>query len=166
MLTFAISTKNLMSAIDILISAVSFALFFYWFQYVCLLILSSRSAPDYSGEIAGTIPLEFPGVQAKLRNGDADLDGLRRCLERDYAILVRLMERTPQFAADDRREVAMLKIHYRLMGAWFGLTRTSMRDAAAQALEEMSLVVAHLANAIGEHGDFLPSGALAGPGPD
>jgi G:T-mismatch repair DNA endonuclease (very short patch repair protein) len=164
MLTFAIGAENLMRAIDIIISATSFALFFYWFQYVCLLILSARTGQDYSGEIGSTIQLGFPEVRSKLQNGDADLDSLRRCLERDYAILVRLLKLTPHFPADDRREVAMLKIHYRIMRAWFCLTRKSMRTAATHALEEMWLVVVHLANSIGERQGALPLSVLTEAG--
>jgi hypothetical protein len=139
-----------MSATDLLISAASFVLFFYWFQYVCLLILSARTSRDYSDEIAAVNQLEFPDIQLKLRAAGADLDTLHRRLEKDYAIITDLLGRTPGFVADDRRELAMLKIHYRTMSAWFYLTRSSLRNAAAQALEEMTLVVVHLANTIGE----------------
>jgi len=139
-----------MSATDFLISAASFVLFFYWFQYVCLLILSARNSGDHSAEIAAANQLEFPDVQSKLRAAGADLDSLHRRLEKDYAIITDLLRRTPGFVADERRELAMLKIHYRTMSAWFCLTRRSLRNAAAQALEEMTLVVVYLANTIGE----------------
>ena len=138
-----------MTVIDFLISATSFVLFFYWFQYVCLLILSARSSRDYSTEIAAANQLGFPDVQVKLRSAGADLETLHRRLEKDYAIITDLLERTPGLIADDRRELAMLKIHYRTMSAWFFLTRRSLRDASAQALEEMTLVIIHLANTIG-----------------
>jgi len=139
-----------MTVIDFLISATSFVLFFYWFQYVCLLILSARSSRDYSSEIAAANQLGFPDVQVKLRSAGADLETLHRRLEKDYAIITDLLERTPGLIADDRRELAMLNIHYRTMSAWFFLTRRSLRDASAQALEEMTLVIIHLANTIGE----------------
>src|ERR1051325_1490927 len=139
-----------MTVIDFLISATSFVLFFYWFQYVCLLILSARSSRDESSEIATANQLGFPDVQVKLRSAGADLETLHRRLEKDYAIITDLLERTPGLIADDRRELAMLKIHYRTMSAWFFLTRRSLRDASAQALEEMTLVIIHLANTIGE----------------
>ena len=139
-----------MSATDFLISAASFVLFFYWFQYVCLLILSARTSRDHSGEIAAANRLGFPDIQVKLRIAGADLDTLHRRLEKDYAIITDLLRGTPGFVADDRRELAMLRIHYRTMSAWFCLTRRSLRNAAAQALEEMALVVVHLANTIGE----------------
>lgn len=139
-----------MSATDFFISAASFALFFYWFQYVCLLILSARTSHDYSSEIAAANHLGFPDVQSKLRAGAADLDSLHRRLEDDFAIITDLLKRTPGFIADERRELALLKVHYCTMSAWFFLTRRSLRNAAAQALEEMALVVVHLANTIGE----------------
>src|SRR5213079_2472888 len=130
-----------MTVIDFLISATSFVLFFYWFQYVCLLILSARTSRDYSSEIAAANHLEFPDIQVKLRSAGADLDTLHRRLEKDYAIITDLLQRTPGFIADDRRELAMLRIHYCAMSAWFYLTRRSLRDASAQALEEMTLVI-------------------------
>ena len=139
-----------MTVIDFLISATSFVLFFYWFQYVCLLILSARTSRDYSGAIAAANHLGFPDVQLKLRSAGADLDILHRRLEKDYAIITDLLRRTPGFIAGDRRELAMLKVHYRTMSAWFCLTRRSLREASAQALEEMTLVIVHLANTIGE----------------
>ncbi|HEY2843427.1 MAG TPA: hypothetical protein VGJ09_07255 [Bryobacteraceae bacterium] len=146
-----------MSVTDILISVTSFALFFYWFQYVCLLILRTRTSHDYSGEVASANQLGFPEVQSQLRSESPDLDSLHRRLERDYAILTYLLNRTPSSLADDRREVAMLKIHYRAMSAWFRFTRRSMRQAAQQALEEMSLVIVYLANSIGERNGPLAS---------
>jgi|KBSMisStandDraft_5_1062788.scaffolds.fasta_scaffold362107_1 hypothetical protein len=139
-----------MTVTDFLISAASFVLFFYWFQYVCLLILSARTSRDYSREIAAANQLGFPDVQVKLRSAGADLDTLHRRLEKDYAIVTDLLRRTPGFVADDRRELAMLKIHYRTMSAWFYLTRRSLQHASSQALEEMTLVIIHLANTIGE----------------
>jgi len=139
-----------MTVTDFLISATSFVLFFYWFQYVCLLILSARTSRDYSREIAAANQLGFPDVQVKLRSAGADLDTLHRRLEKDYAIVTDLLRRTPGFVADDRRELAMLKIHYRTMSAWFYLTRRSLQHASSQALEEMTLVIIHLANTIGE----------------
>ena len=139
-----------MTVTDFLISAASFVLFFYWFQYVCLLILSARTSRDYSREIAAANQLGFPDVQVKLRSAGADLDTLHRRLEKDYAIVTDLLRRTPGFVADDRRELAMLKIHYQTMSAWFYLTRRSLQHASSQALEEMTLVIIHLANTIGE----------------
>jgi hypothetical protein len=139
-----------MSSIDVVISVISFVLFFYWFQYVCLLILSARTSHDYSREIAAANQLRFPEVQARLRAPQPDLEGLHRSLERDYAIVTALLRSTSGFIADERREMALLKIHYRTMSAWFWLTRAALRQASIQALEEMSLVLIHMANTIGE----------------
>jgi hypothetical protein len=44
----------------------------------------------------------------------------------------------------------MLVINYRLMGSWYKVTRHFSGNAAAKALNEMSLVVAHFANLMGE----------------
>ena len=71
-------------------------------------------------------------------------------MERDFAIISYLLKHTPAAGSDNRLEDAVLKIHYRLLSAWFQATRSCMGDAATRALEGMSLVVAHFANAMGE----------------
>jgi hypothetical protein len=45
----------------------------------------------------------------------------------------------------------MLGINYRLMGTWYRLSRGFSAVAARRALQEMSMVVAHMANSVGEH---------------
>ncbi len=44
----------------------------------------------------------------------------------------------------------MLELHYRMMGAWYRVSRPFSADAACSALEQMSSVVAHFANVMGE----------------
>jgi len=47
-------------------------------------------------------------------------------------------------------ETQMLAINYKLMGAWYQVTRRVSGSTAARALDEMSMVVAHFANMMGE----------------
>jgi hypothetical protein len=47
-------------------------------------------------------------------------------------------------------EKRMLEIDYRLMRAWYHVSRGFSAATARRAVEEMSLVVAHFANAMGE----------------
>ena len=44
----------------------------------------------------------------------------------------------------------MLAINYRVMRAWYGVSRGISTSTACRALEEMSQMVAHFANAMGE----------------
>jgi hypothetical protein len=78
------------------------------------------------------------------------LDSLHHSLERDFAIIACLSAHTPLATFDTGFEDAMLKIHFRAMSTWFHLTRGNLRECSLGALEEMSLVVAHFANAMGE----------------
>jgi hypothetical protein len=130
------------------IIASSGLLFVYWFRYSCLLMLHTRTARDYSTEIAMANQLSFANVQAQLSQAAADLGGLRASLDQDYAVVMRLMEQAS--AGQAGIEQKMLAIHYRLMGAWYSVGTHFSPTAARQALEEMSLVVAHFANSIGE----------------
>jgi hypothetical protein len=52
--------------------------------------------------------------------------------------------------AQSALETQMLAINYRLMGVWYQATRHVSGSTAARALSEMSMVVAHFANLMGE----------------
>ena len=137
--------------ISTVILASSLALFCYWFRYGCLLILAAETPRDYSDEVVRSNHLSFPEVRSRLRKGDvSDLEGLRKCLDRDFAIITCLLGNAPTPVAETCFEYTMLRIHYRTMSAWFRMTRSFLVDDAIQALEEMSTVVRHLANAMGE----------------
>jgi hypothetical protein len=90
----------------------------------------------------------FPG---QLRHSPADLEGLRRLLDRDYAVLTSLLRYTSDSPPKQSKiEVRMLGINYRLLGLSYGLSRRCSVAAARRTLDEMSLVVAHFANMMGE----------------
>jgi hypothetical protein len=136
---------------DAAIAATSLALFLYWFRYSCLLIFAAEMPHDYREEVARANQLSFLEVQSRLRRHEiTDLDRLHQCLERDYAIVTDLLERIPITRSDTGFEDLMLKIHYHGMRACFRVTRRSLHEFASDALEEMSLVVAHMANQLGE----------------
>ena len=131
--------------------ATSVVLFCYWFRYGCLLILAAETLHDYSEEVAEMNQLMFGEVRSRLHRRDApDLDSLHKCLEREFAVITYLLENIPASNFDTGFEDAMLHIHFRAMSACFRLTGNHLRGCAADALEEMALVVAHLANQLGE----------------
>jgi hypothetical protein len=123
-------------------------LFGYWFRYTCLLMLNTRTARDYARDIAMANQLSFANVQTQLSQASADLGGLRASLDRDYAVVSKMLEQAS--AGQAGIEQKMLAIHYRLMGVWYAVGSHVSPAAARQALEEMSMVVAHFANSIGE----------------
>jgi hypothetical protein len=136
----------------ILIIASSTALFGYWFRYSCLLILNTRTARDYAGAVASANQLSFLEVQSRLRTPAAtDFDRLRDLLDRDYAVVSYLLKHgTRSSEAGASLESGMLAVNYRLMQIWYVATRRISATTACRALEEMSMVVSHFANAMGE----------------
>ena len=133
------------------LTASSVLLFSYWFRYACLLILAAELPHDHSDEVAEANQLAFPEVHAKLRQHDVgELDCLHACLERDFAILAHLLEQTHTATFNPSFEDVMLRIHFRSLSACFRLTNRKLQKSSAAALEEMSRVVTHLANQLGE----------------
>jgi hypothetical protein len=136
----------------IIITVSSVVLFAYWFRYTCLLILSAKTARDYTTDVAYSNQLGFPAVQAQLKQaGSPDLDVLRAALDRDFKVVRDLLKYTSK-ASDGQSalETHMLAVNYRLMGAWYQVSRHFSGSIAARALGEMSMVVAHFANQMGE----------------
>ena len=131
----------------LIITASSILLFGYWFRSTCLLILSAKTARYYAGEVAAANQLGFLVAQAELTANTPNLDRLRDLLDRDYAVLGRLLKTYP---GDSVMENRMLGINYQVMETWYRLNRRFSAAAARRAIEEMATVVAHMANAVGE----------------
>jgi len=134
----------------LVITASSALLFCYWFRYTCVLILRAKTTRDFAGEVAAANQLSFLTVQNQLRAESGDLNHLHDALNRDYALLTYLVSHAAGHRGDVGLEDRMLQFNYRLMGAWYRVSRPFSATAARNALEEMSLVVAHFANVMGE----------------
>ena len=136
----------------VVITVSSVVLFAYWFRYTCLLILSAKTAHDYTADVAYSNGLGFQEVQAQLNQGDApDLDRLRAALDNDYKVVRQLLRYMPNTGeGQSALETHMLAINYRLMGTWYQVSRHFSGTIATRALAEMSMVVAHFANVMGE----------------
>jgi len=136
----------------VVITVSSIVLFAYWFRYTCLLILSAKTARDYTADVALSNKLGFPEIQAQLDQGRSpDLDRLRVALDNDYRVVRQLLKYLPKGEeAPSPLETEMLAINYRLMSTWYQVTRHFSGSTAARALGEMSMVVAHFANLMGE----------------
>ncbi len=124
----------------------------YWFRYMCLLILSAKTTQDYAGQVATANQLSFLEVQSQLGAGaSAELDRLHAALDRDYAVLTSLLKNAAGPAgSESSMEARMLEMNYRLASTWARVSRNFSPAASRRALEEMSLVVAHFANIMGE----------------
>jgi hypothetical protein len=121
-------------------TAGSVLLFGYWFRYTCLLILSTKTVRDFTGEVAAANQLSFLEVQTRPRVcSTANLEQLHAALDRDYAVLVSLLEKAA--GAEDGQsslETRMLQLNYRCMAAWSRVSRRFSLQASCRALEEMS----------------------------
>jgi hypothetical protein len=138
--------------VNAVLTASSLLLLCYWFRYSCWLILAAEPPHDRTAEIVEANQLAFPEVRARLRGHDATaLEYLHESLERDFAVLDGLLEQEHNSRFDPGFEEAMLTIHFRTMSTSFRLTHRHFRASAADALEEMTRVVTHLANQLSEH---------------
>ncbi len=143
-------------AVTVSIVAGSVLLLAYWFRYTCLLFLSAKTARDYAVDVAVANQLGFLDVQVRLRQGSlVELDPLHRALERDYSLITFLLKNAAPASAESAveetlTELRMLEMYYRVMGAWYRVSRTFSTEAARHALEQMSVVVEHFANVMGE----------------
>lgn len=144
----------------VVITASSVLLFAYWFRYTCLLMLSAKTARDYTAAVANSNRLAFQQVQSQLQQSNsADLDRLRVALDQDFKVVRDMLKQMPSTGeAQSALENQMLAINYKLMGTWYQATRHLSQSTAAKALNEMSMVVAHFANVMGEQ---AASGAAA-----
>jgi hypothetical protein len=131
------------------ITASSVLLLGYWFRYSCLLILSAETTRDYAVDVAAANQLSFLQVQAQLRENATDLGRLQVSLDRDLAVVTYLIQNASgqgEWGMEER----MLQLNYRLMGAWFSISQRFSPEAGRRALDEMSMIISHFANSMGE----------------
>src|SRR5689334_17965035 len=132
--------------VTLIITVSSVLMFGYWFRYTCLLILSAKTTRDYAAEVAAANQLSFLQVQSELRESPADLERLHASLDRDLAVVSSLINASGQWGMEDR----MLQLNYRLMSTWCSVSKRFSPEAGRRALDEMSMIVSHFANSLGE----------------
>jgi|ERR1017187_1151108 hypothetical protein len=130
---------------SVLIIVFSVILFAYWFRYSCILLLRNSAVPATAPADAR---FHFIQVQQGLRN-ELELDPLHQSLQRDYQILSYLLRHAAglELASFEDR---ILVLDYKVMQAWYRLTRTAAPTQARRALGEMSEVLGILVHRIGE----------------
>lgn len=136
--------------VTLVITVSSVLMLGYWFRYSCLLILSAETTRDYAADIATANQLSFLQVQAELRDQQpADLNRLQASLDRDMAVVTYLIQHTSG-QGEWGMESRMLKLNYRLMSTWCSFSQRFSPEAGRRALDEMSMIVSHFANSLGE----------------
>jgi hypothetical protein len=99
--------------------------------------------------VAEANQLSFLEVQARLRaETPANLDNLHAALDRDYARITELLKAGS--GQDLPLEDRMMQLNYRVTQVWYQATRRISSSAARSALDEMSMMVSHFANSMGE----------------
>lgn len=134
----------------VLLSALLLA---YWFRYTCLLIVRSDHSQSYAKQVAAANQLNFIRVKSELQRSSVppELDRLYALLERDYRLLLYLLNNGARFRKSGWDvEQWLLRVDFQFMQAAYSVSRR-MRVAQGQpALREMAEIITHLANTIGE----------------
>jgi len=132
--------------VTILILAISVGLLVYWFRFCCLGLL--RNSAEEPLLVPGN-RFNFPGVRERLQT-ESDLDPLQQSLDRDYRIVSYLLRHAAGLGGQSL-EHRLLLMDYKLMQAWYRLTRSAAPKQARKALSEMTAILGCLAQKMGEH---------------
>ncbi|MBX5495981.1 MAG: hypothetical protein IRZ15_11670 [Bryobacteraceae bacterium] len=133
-------------------------MFAYWFRYSCLLILRTAPAKDYAGQVAEANQLNFREVQRQLQTEEAGrrLDDLYELLQRDYKFLSYLLSGPSRFPFRSLDiEQKTLAVDYALVQVWYWIGRRFSLRQSRLALEEMSSILNHFAQTVGERVELL-----------
>lgn len=147
----------------ILIIGVSLGLFFYWFRYTAILILRTRSAPEYARKVAAANHLSFFGVRQKLHTPTepGELANLFGALQQDYKALKYLLGHAATVEAGSyTAEQRLLMANFSVMTVWFRVIRRFRPVTAKMALLEMSGTLEYFANAMGQRFASLAGDAV------
>lgn len=139
--------------VSLFILGISVALFVYWFRYTCLLILSAKTTRDYASDVARANQLSFLETRDRLTHNpnSSALPGLYESLDRDYTLLTYLLRNAANHYGSGRSvETFILMIDFRMMTIWYAIVGKLSESRARAALLEMSSIVGHLANSMGE----------------
>ena len=131
----------------VFIIAISVILFIYWLRYSCVLLL--RNAQERAGmSTLADQRFSFSSVLERLKT-DRDLGPLERALERDYYVVMYLIEHAADLELASI-ENKLLVIDCKLMRVWSRLTRTVAPQQSRKALSEMAAVLSVLVGQMGE----------------
>ena len=139
----------------------SIVLLGYWFRYTSLLILSTKTCQDFSYDIAHTHELQFHEARAALASTSADRFAvLLSGLDHDYRLVSALLRNVECGESRACLEDVILRIDFVGLKVAYRLSLPFSENVARLALTEMSDVVAHFANSVGER-SMAANGAAA-----
>jgi hypothetical protein len=127
-----------------LIIVFSLVLLVYWFRYSCLLLLRQQTMQDST--VRNDSRFNFVSVKEQLQRGE-QLDPLHESLQRDYQILIYLLDHGTSLDAGGLED-RLLVLDYRLMEWWFRITRRMAPRQAREALSEMASILGVLVTKI------------------
>ena len=135
---------------SILIILVSFVLLVYWFRYSCILLLRGYAVqPGATSKHDSRF--SFGAVRERLQT-EPELDPLHVALQRDYQLITYLLEHAAGLELSGFED-RLLLWDYKLMQAWYRVTRVAFPDQARHALSEMATVLTILGGKIGERAE-------------
>lgn len=136
--------------LSLFLIGISVALFGYWFRYSCMLILRTQTAEDFSADVSRANGLSFDRVKGQLEAGNLNVAELYQSLERDYAIVNKLLDQISTNTDINLLEIKLLRANYRFNQLWFRFSHNLGLRSTFSALEEMADTVGHFANACGQ----------------
>jgi hypothetical protein len=136
---------------SVFIIAISVVLFIYWLRYSCVMLLRNAQERAEVSRVANPGFSMSPVLESVKANGD--LGSLERALERDYHVVMYLIEHTAdlELASIENR---LLVIDCKLMRAWSRLTRNVAPQHSRKALSEMAAVLSVLVGQMGDQGQL------------
>jgi hypothetical protein len=136
----------------VLFAGISAALFVCWFRYTCGIMLSTKTAENYARGVAHANRLCFLDVQKDMPASNYEmLREFRYGLSSDYRKLNSLLDQALEAEGDQLAiERTILEADFHCMSMLFFVAGRCSDRVARQALVEMSQIVEHHANVIGE----------------
>ncbi|HWB86227.1 MAG TPA: hypothetical protein VG675_18935 [Bryobacteraceae bacterium] len=135
---------------SLLIIGFSLILLVYWFRYTCILILRNDLEHGVSERVAYDNQLSFLEVQGQLKQSrEIELDVLHRSLQRDFQVLTYLLDHAASLGLHSFED-RLLVLDYKLMKAWYRVTKAFAPAQARLALSERAAILSLLANRMGE----------------
>lgn len=137
--------------VALIVGLSSLALLAYWFRYTSLLILSTKTSQNYSFDIARANELHFPEIRAAIGTVSPErFDGLMSGLDHDYRLISAMLRNVEPQANRDTLEDVILQMDFAGLRVAYWFSQRVSEETTRKILAEMSEVVTHFANAVGE----------------
>jgi hypothetical protein len=134
-----------------LVGTASVVLLLYWFRYTSLLILSTKTSRDFSFDIANAHELQFHQFRASLAATPAGrFETLLSGIDHDFRLVSALLRNVEANEEGAFLEDVILRVDFIGMKLAYRLSQPFSEAMARRALSEMTDIVAHFANAVGE----------------